>query len=92
MAELHGWDEPEDDELCPYCGEEDCEDSCTAAMAAGEPGDLAEAWLCTVGHWHEDGLHCPTTGQEPPYGCPCSTCQDGEGGDDWGPLEPGEAP
>ena len=38
-----------------------------------EPEDLG--WLCVAGHVHEDGCHCPLTGEEPPWGCPCSQCQ-----------------
>lgn len=40
--------------------------------------DLSQCWLCVAGHFHEDGMHCPSTGQEPPWGCPCGHCQDGE--------------
>lgn len=32
-------------------------------------------WLCVAGHLHEDGCHCPSTGEEPPWGCPCDWCQ-----------------
>lgn len=42
-----------------------------------EDEGTSEAWLCACGHVH-DGLHCPETGQQPPWGCPCSVCQDGE--------------
>lgn len=42
-------------------------------------------WLCEAGHLHED-VHCPHTGQEPPWGCPCSGCQEGDQ-EDW---EPGD--
>jgi hypothetical protein len=43
-----------------------------------------QRWLCEAGHVHEDGLHCHTTSQEPPWGCPCSGCQEGEADADLG--------
>lgn len=39
---------------------------------------MSEDWLCRAGHRHEDGLHCATTGEEPPWGCPCAMCQNGD--------------
>lgn len=42
-----------------------------------------ELWCCSVcGGLIEDGYHCPNCGTEPPWGCPCSDCQDGNGGDE----------
>lgn len=35
------------------------------------------AWLCNCGNYIEDGLHCEDCGASPPWGCPCSGCQDG---------------
>ena len=63
---------------CYWCGE-------TVCICFESPEDdtaCAEMWLCVAGHCHEDGLHCPSTGQEPPWGCPCGHCQDGDGEED----------
>lgn len=43
---------------------------------------MSEEWLCGAGHFHADGLHCLATGEEPPWGCPCSWCQDGASEED----------
>lgn len=40
------------------------------------------SWLCDCGNWIEDGLHCEMCGREPPWGCPCSWCQDRYGDED----------
>ncbi len=40
----------------------------------------AEWWLCQAGHVHET-YHCPFTGEEPPWRCPCSICSEDEGED-----------
>lgn len=33
-------------------------------------------WLCNCGNFIENGLHCPSCGAEPPWGCPCEGCED----------------
>lgn len=38
----------------------------------------SDCWLCACGNYIEDGLHCGLCGAEPPWGCPCSVCQEGE--------------
>jgi hypothetical protein len=40
--------------------------------------DERDAWLSVCGEFITNGLHCPKCRQEPPCGCPCSFCQDGE--------------
>lgn len=35
-----------------------------------------DCWLCPCGDFIEDGMHCDC-GREPPWGCPCNSCQDG---------------
>lgn len=40
--------------------------------------DTSEHWLCDCGNYIDDGCHCPRCHREPPWGCPCSFCQDGE--------------
>ncbi len=47
-----------------------------------EDYDDSESWLCSCGEYIEDGCHCPTCNAEPPWGCPCSFCQDGAEDDD----------
>jgi hypothetical protein len=37
--------------------------------------DDTECWLCVCGNYITNGLHCPVCGLEPPWGCPCSECQ-----------------
>jgi hypothetical protein len=36
------------------------------------------AWLCWCGNYEQSGFHCSSCGTEPPWGCPCSGCQDGD--------------
>lgn len=38
--------------------------------------DLDNHWLCECGNYIEDGCHCRMCQREPPWGCPCSWCQD----------------
>lgn len=61
---------------CQWCGAVEC-----VCIAWGEDGaaETRKNWRCAAGHLHEDGLHCPSTRQEPPWGCPCSFCQGGDG-------------
>lgn len=49
----------------------------------------ADEWLCQAGHIHQ-AFHCPHTGEEPPWGCPCSFCQEGEDEEDEAFWEPDE--
>lgn len=53
--------------------------------------DESECWLCPCGNYITNGLHCPNDGIEPPWGCPCSTCQNGDDEDSYldygGPYE-----
>lgn len=44
--------------------------------------DLRDAWVCNCGDFITDGCHCPSCGAEPPWGCPCSWCQDDRYADD----------
>ena len=67
---------------CYWCGEEHC--ICFDHGDSEE--DLSQHWLCEAGHLHEDGLHCPSTGQEPPWGCPCGHCQGDDDVDEDDPL------
>lgn len=39
-------------------------------------------WLCTCGNYQEDGFHCDVCGNEPPWGCDCSMCNDSDEDDD----------
>ncbi len=64
---------------CCWCGERVC-------ICFSVESFTSESWLCIVGHFHEDGLHCPTTGQEPPWGCPCGHCQGDDDVDEDDPL------
>jgi hypothetical protein len=34
-----------------------------------------DSWLCICGYLIENGMHCPNCRNEPPWGCPCSECQ-----------------
>lgn len=60
-------------EECYWCGKTPC------ICLADDEEEARNSWLCQAGHFHEDGLHCSTTGEEPPWGCPCGFCQDGDG-------------
>ena len=53
--------------------------------------ELANCWLCCCGNYIEDGLHCTMCGAEPPFGCPCSGCQDGDGEGDYDGCEPDDS-
>jgi predicted RNA-binding Zn-ribbon protein involved in translation (DUF1610 family) len=53
------WDAPDDDALCPYCGEDACERSCTAALAAA----VGECATCGYAILAEDGATCPACGE-----------------------------
>lgn len=33
-------------------------------------------WMCSCGHYEESGFHCAECGNEPPWGCDCSFCND----------------
>lgn len=33
-------------------------------------------WLCHCGHFEDSGLHCSRCGEEPPWGCDCSFCDE----------------
>lgn len=51
---------------------------------ADEPDDesgAGEGWLCDCGNFQEDGWHCTNCGAQPPWGCDCSQCDQGEGED-----------
>jgi hypothetical protein len=41
-----------------------------------EDADGNLGWLCQCGHWEESGLHCENCGNEPPWGCDCSFCNE----------------
>jgi hypothetical protein len=43
------------------------------------------AWMCHCGHFEESSLHCSRCGNEPPWGCDCSSCSEpaGEGLEEW---------
>lgn len=49
-------------------------------------------WLCNCGNWIDDGLHCDLCLASPPWGCPCSGCQDGDSEEDYGYCEYGDVP
>lgn len=51
------------DDQCPWCGEEDCERSCTAALAAAV-GTCRE---CGIALMIEDGTACPHCGAPWPH-------------------------
>lgn len=76
------------EEVCRYCGEPECHTTCTTALVQHDDVGTNEDWLCAVGHLHRDGLHCSDTGQEPPWGCPCSKCQDPTEEEEWDGLPP----
>ena len=50
-------------------------------------------WLCWCGNFQEDGLHCDLCGNEPPWGCDCSYCdnvcreEEGDMSDYYDPYE-----
>lgn len=52
-----------------------------------------DEWLCACGHYQEDAFHCDCCGAEPPWGCPCETCQSPDEDDEefWAPDYEGEA-
>ncbi len=64
--------------LCS-CGEYTWEDGNYCIMCGVKLKEIVdEGWLSTCGHWQEDGTHCNICHEEPPQGCPCSCCQDGD--------------
>ena len=58
------------------------------ARALPDLDDANPAWQCQAGHMH-GMMHCPETGEQPPYGCPCAACQadDDEAGSCWEPVK-----
>lgn len=32
-------------------------------------------WICNCGAYIENAFHCPSCGAEPPWGCPCESCE-----------------
>ena len=34
------------------------------------------SWICPCGHYEESDFHCSVCGNQPPWGCDCSTCHD----------------
>ncbi len=67
---------------CVYCGGTGGHLECPNVenhfkASQDDEGDLPDqAWLCTCGHYQEDGLHCRVCQREPPWGCDCSFCHD----------------
>jgi len=48
--------------------------------------ELSDHWLCECGNYITNGCHCPRCGREPPWGCPCSQCQDPDDNFDEEPI------
>lgn len=71
------------EEPCPHCGAGFSEQIFSNEdYDQTDDYDDSEHWLCRCGEYIEDGCHCSNCNAEPPWGCPCSFCQDGEDDED----------
>ena len=51
---------------------------CNRENEVPENYDDDETWLCSCGNFIEDGIHCGFCNCQPPWGCPCNFCEDGD--------------
>lgn len=63
---------------CPFCGASFSTQIFQEEELKDDAYDDSECFVCPCGNYIEDGYHCENCGAEPPWGCPCSFCQDGD--------------